>query len=185
MAQNEKSAVTLLAWYRCATDPGPGKRGCKFQCLHWRQQRLVKRWWKPTSPPFRPSRLPRSSTSTGSSTSRRSRTSVEHREIIYTLAERDFRAQYKQAILGILWAVLSPVADAGHPGRGRFSRVKSFSDQGVPYALYAFVGHPVLEFLLPLHSATVGARCSTTKRCWPRRSSPVSAFRWRPWASSA
>ncbi len=33
----------------------------------------------------------------------------EHREIIYTLAERDFRAQYKQAVLGILWAVISPV----------------------------------------------------------------------------
>ena len=27
------------------------------------------------------------------------------REIIYTLAERDFRAQYKQATLGILWAL--------------------------------------------------------------------------------
>ena len=33
-----------------------------------------------------------------------------HREIIYTLAERDFRAQYKQATLGVAWAVLSPVA---------------------------------------------------------------------------
>src|SRR5271163_883694 len=33
-----------------------------------------------------------------------------HREIIYTLAERDFRAQYKQATLGVLWAVLSPLA---------------------------------------------------------------------------
>ncbi|HEY7916094.1 MAG TPA: hypothetical protein VIC86_03860, partial [Acidimicrobiales bacterium] len=33
-----------------------------------------------------------------------------HRDIIYTLAERDFRAQYKQASLGILWAVISPVA---------------------------------------------------------------------------
>ena len=29
------------------------------------------------------------------------KTLLEHREIIYTLAERDFRAQYKQATLGI------------------------------------------------------------------------------------
>ena len=34
----------------------------------------------------------------------------DSREIIYTLAERDFRAQYKQASLGVMWAVLSPVA---------------------------------------------------------------------------
>ena len=32
------------------------------------------------------------------------------RDIMYTLAERDFRAQYKQATLGVLWAVLAPVA---------------------------------------------------------------------------
>ena len=30
------------------------------------------------------------------------------REIIYTLAERDFRAQYKQATSGVLWAVDQP-----------------------------------------------------------------------------
>ena len=38
------------------------------------------------------------------------RTLWAHREIIYTLAERDFRAQYKQATLGVMWAVLTPVA---------------------------------------------------------------------------
>ncbi len=36
-----------------------------------------------------------------------------HREIIYTLAERDFRSQYKQATLGVTWALITPVA---HPG---------------------------------------------------------------------
>ncbi len=67
------------------------------------------------------------------------RTLWEHREIIYTLAERDFRAQYKQATLGILWAVLSPVATL-LIFVVVFSRVKQFPTQGVPYALYAFVG---------------------------------------------
>jgi ABC-type polysaccharide/polyol phosphate export permease len=63
----------------------------------------------------------------------------DSREIIYTLAERDFRAQYKQASLGILWAVLSPVATL-IIFVVVFSQVKSFGSQGLPYALYAFVG---------------------------------------------
>ncbi len=62
-----------------------------------------------------------------------------HREIVYTLAERDFRAQYKQATLGILWAILSPVATLV-VFVVVFSRVKSFGSEGVPFALYAFVG---------------------------------------------
>ena len=63
-----------------------------------------------------------------------------HREIMYTLAERDFRVQYKQAALGVAWAVLSPVATLGI-FVVVFSRLKSqFPTQGVPYPLYAFVG---------------------------------------------
>jgi lipopolysaccharide transport system permease protein len=62
-----------------------------------------------------------------------------HREIMYTLAERDFRAQYKQATLGVLWALLAPVATL-LIFVVVFSRVKAFPTQGIPYALYAFVG---------------------------------------------
>ncbi len=67
------------------------------------------------------------------------RTLWAHREIIYTLAERDFRAQYKQASLGIIWAVLSPLATLAI-FVVVFSRVKTFGSEGLPYALYAFVG---------------------------------------------
>ena len=69
------------------------------------------------------------------------RTLWNHREIMYTLAERDFRAQYKQATLGILWAVLSPVATLVIFVIV-FSRVKGLVNlpPGLPYALYAFVG---------------------------------------------
>ncbi len=62
-----------------------------------------------------------------------------HREIIYTLAERDFRAQYKQAALGAAWAVLSPVATL-LIFVVVFSRVKAYPSGGIPYPLYAFVG---------------------------------------------
>jgi len=63
----------------------------------------------------------------------------DNREIVYTLAERDFRAQYKQAALGIVWAVLGPVATL-IVFVFVFSRVKAFPSEGIPYALYAFVG---------------------------------------------
>ena len=36
-----------------------------------------------------------------------------NRDIIYTLAERDIRAQYKQATLGFLWALIFPLAMLG------------------------------------------------------------------------
>jgi ABC-type polysaccharide/polyol phosphate export permease len=63
-----------------------------------------------------------------------------HREIMYTLAERDFRVQYKQAVLGVGWAVLSPLATLAI-FVVVFSRLKSeFPTNGIPYALYAFVG---------------------------------------------
>lgn len=63
-----------------------------------------------------------------------------HREIMYTLAERDFRVQYKQAALGVAWAVLSPVLTLAI-FVVVFSQLKSqFPTQGVPYPLYAFVG---------------------------------------------
>jgi ABC-type polysaccharide/polyol phosphate export permease len=62
-----------------------------------------------------------------------------NRDIMYTLAERDFRAQYKQATLGVLWAVLAPVATLVI-FIVVFSRVKQFPTDGIPYALYAFVG---------------------------------------------
>src|SRR3984957_11442644 len=67
------------------------------------------------------------------------RTLWAHREIIYTLAERDFRAQYKQATLGVLWAVLGPVLTLA-VFVVVFSHVKSLAIPGVPYALYSFVG---------------------------------------------
>jgi len=62
-----------------------------------------------------------------------------HREIIYTLAERDFRAQYKQAALGILWAIIGPVLTL-FVFVVVFGRIKTFGSEGLPYPLYAFIG---------------------------------------------
>ncbi len=62
-----------------------------------------------------------------------------HREIVWTLAERDFRVQYKQATLGVIWAIVNPVATL-LVLIIVFSRVHSYNTSGAPFPLYAFVG---------------------------------------------
>jgi ABC-type polysaccharide/polyol phosphate export permease len=61
------------------------------------------------------------------------------REIVLTLAERDIRAAYKEATLGVAWALLSPVATLVVMTLV-FSRVKLFHVGSVPYVLFAYVG---------------------------------------------
>lgn len=61
------------------------------------------------------------------------------REIMFILAERDIRATYKEATLGILWAVLTPLATLVVMVL-IFKRVKTFQVGDVPYALYAYLG---------------------------------------------
>ncbi len=107
-----------------------------------------------------------------------------HREIVYTLAERDFRAQYKQATLGILWAVLSPVATL-MIFVIVFSRVKGFGSEGVPYALYAFVGILCWSFFAAslgsggnslLSNKALLAKTQFPRECFPLESMLVSGL---------
>ncbi len=108
-----------------------------------------------------------------------------HREIIYTLAERDFRAQYKQAVLGVLWAVLGPVATL-LIFVVVFSHVKTFGSQGLPYALYAFVGLLCWGFFATA-LGTGGQSLLNNKAPHgqdpvpPRVLSPGDPVRQRPW----
>lgn len=61
------------------------------------------------------------------------------RDIIYTLAERDIRAQYKQATLGFLWALIFPLAMLGI-FTIIFSHSASNGIPGVPYPILAYIG---------------------------------------------
>ena len=108
----------------------------------------------------------------------------EHREIVYTLAERDFRAQYKQATLGILWAVLSPLATLAIFAVV-FSRVKAFPHQGIPYALYAFVGILCWSFFASsvgaggsslLSNKALLAKTQFPRECFPLETMLVNAI---------
>jgi ABC-type polysaccharide/polyol phosphate export permease len=61
------------------------------------------------------------------------------RELVLTLAERDLRVRYKQATLGLVWAVLTPLLLllAFWLVFSRFARVDT---NGAPYVVFAYLG---------------------------------------------
>ncbi|SHI37946.1 lipopolysaccharide transport system permease protein [Mesonia phycicola] len=56
------------------------------------------------------------------------------------LAERDIKAQYRQSILGIFWAFVTPLATAFVWIFLRSSGTVEVTDTGIPYPLFAFTG---------------------------------------------
>jgi lipopolysaccharide transport system permease protein len=101
----------------------------------------------------------------------------EYRELIYFLTWRDIKVRYKQTAVGIVWAVLQPIAMmvVFTLFFGRLAKVPS---EGVPYPLFAFAG------LLPwqLFSRTISESSSSlvrdqrliTKIYFPRIIIPIS-----------
>lgn len=60
-------------------------------------------------------------------------------ELVRSLVEREVRAQYKQAVLGVAWAIITPVAFM-LVFSVFFRRVAIVDTGGVPYALFTYVG---------------------------------------------
>jgi ABC-type polysaccharide/polyol phosphate export permease len=61
------------------------------------------------------------------------------RELILSLAERDYRARYKQAVLGLAWSVLTPVA-LMLIFTLVFTKFQRFDTGGAPYVLFSYLG---------------------------------------------
>lgn len=61
------------------------------------------------------------------------------REVTLALAERDFRARYKQAVLGVAWAFFTPLV-LMVVFTVFFRRVAVIDTSGVPYAVFCYVG---------------------------------------------
>jgi ABC-type polysaccharide/polyol phosphate export permease len=63
------------------------------------------------------------------------------RELILTLAERDLRVRYKQAVLGVAWALITPVIMmiAFTLVFSKVTHVNTYAP-GVPYALFSYMG---------------------------------------------
>ncbi len=61
------------------------------------------------------------------------------RELVWTLAERDYLARYKQAVLGFGWALFTPVA-LMIVFTLVFRRVADVDTGGAPYPLFSYLG---------------------------------------------
>ena len=63
------------------------------------------------------------------------------RELVLTLAERDLRVRYKQAVLGVAWALITPVVMmiAFTLVFSSVTHVNTY-EPGVPYALFSYMG---------------------------------------------
>ncbi len=63
----------------------------------------------------------------------------EYRALIWALAERDLRVRYKQAALGMAWAVFTPIV-LMLAFTLVFTKFSHVATQGVPYPLFSYLG---------------------------------------------
>ncbi|MGE0794835.1 MAG: ABC transporter permease [Acidimicrobiia bacterium] len=83
------------------------------------------------------------------------------RELVFTLAQRDFLVRYKQAELGLAWAVVTPLVLVVIFSI-LFQRVATVDTGDAPYALYAYLGLLVWTFFSSALSQ--GAGCLLNNR---------------------
>ncbi len=107
----------------------------------------------------------------------------KYRELVYFLIWRDIKVRYKQAALGIGWAILQPILTMVifSVVFGKFGKLPT--DNSIPYPLYTFVALlPWQLFANALQRAgtsLVGSSNLITKIYFPRLIIPISAVCWR------
>ena len=104
---------------------------------------------------------------------------VAFRHIIVTLAERELRARYKQAILGAGWALLTPLMLMLIFSLV-FTKFAKVDSGGVPYPLFAYLGLIPWTFFSSAVSAGGNSLISNTpllnKVYLPREVFPIAAL---------
>jgi ABC-type polysaccharide/polyol phosphate export permease len=101
------------------------------------------------------------------------------RELILSLAERDYRARYKQALLGVAWSVLTPVL-LMVVFTLVFTKFQRFDTGGAPYVLFTYLG--LLPWTFFSSSVSAGAQSITAnmplvnKVACPREVFPLAAI---------
>jgi len=102
----------------------------------------------------------------------------QSRDLIGFLALRDVRVRYKQAVLGIVWVLLQPVATV-LIFTLVFSRLAGIDSQGIPYPVFALVGMVVWTYfstaVLRGSSVLVGNPELVTKVAFHRAAAPAAA----------
>jgi lipopolysaccharide transport system permease protein len=70
----------------------------------------------------------------------------QNRWLIYQLFKRDLLSMYKQSFIGLLWAIILPLASVSTFIMLNSSGVISISDTHAPYAIYAMLGMAFWQF---------------------------------------
>jgi lipopolysaccharide transport system permease protein len=70
------------------------------------------------------------------------------RELAWRLAVRDISAQYRQSVLGVLWAIIIPLANTGVWLFLTSSKVIQVAETSVPYPVYVFTGTILWSILI-------------------------------------
>jgi ABC-type polysaccharide/polyol phosphate export permease len=103
----------------------------------------------------------------------------EYRELVFFLALRDVKARYKQAIFGLAWAVLQPIAGVA-AFTFVFRGLASVESDGLPYPLFALVGFLAWTYfagtLTTATASMVENSALVTKVYFPRLAAPVSGL---------
>ena len=102
------------------------------------------------------------------------------RELAWRLAVRDLSAQYRQTLLGFLWALILPLANTAVWMFLSASGVVVVADTGVPYPIYVFVGTMLWAVFMDAVNAplqgTVAAKPMLAKINFPREAIIVSGI---------
>lgn len=102
-----------------------------------------------------------------------------YRELLLILMQRDLKVRYRQAVLGLLWAVMQPLMLMVIYSvlLGRLAKVPS---DGVPYPVLAFSGLVAWTYFATLFNAScaslIGSAHLISKIYFPRLIIPLSAM---------
>ncbi|PKO34659.1 MAG: polysialic acid transporter [Betaproteobacteria bacterium HGW-Betaproteobacteria-7] len=100
------------------------------------------------------------------------------RGLAWRLAVRDISAQYRQTVLGLLWAFMLPLANTGIWLFLSRSGIIKVSDTGLPYPVYVFTGTMLWSIFMEAANAplqqTIAAKPILAKINFPREALIVS-----------
>lgn len=105
---------------------------------------------------------------------------IAGRELAWRLAVRDIQAQYRQAVLGLLWAFILPLT---HTMTWIFlsgTGIVSLKETSLPYPIYVFTGTMIWAIFMDAVNAplqqTLAAKQMLTKINFPREAIVVSGI---------
>jgi lipopolysaccharide transport system permease protein len=101
----------------------------------------------------------------------------EHRELLFFLVWRDIKVRYRQTVLGIMWAVLQPLAIAMSISM-LFGRLVHVPQGELPYPVFAYAGMVLWQLfsqgMLECSNSLLANQQLVTKVYFPRLFLPLS-----------